>query len=66
MLFLQGTRDELAEWSLMEQVTSELPLATLHKIDGANHAFKKGKENLIPELARETNHWITNNSNAKP
>src|SRR6267154_1617754 len=54
MLFLQGTKDELALWSLVEQVTGELPLATLYKLDGANHAFKKGKENLIPELARET------------
>jgi predicted alpha/beta-hydrolase family hydrolase len=65
MLFLQGTRDELAEWSLVEQVTSELPLATLHKLDGANHAFKKEKENLIPELARETNQWINNSLNSK-
>jgi predicted alpha/beta-hydrolase family hydrolase len=59
MLFLQGTRDEFAQWSLIENVTSELPLATLYKLDGANHAFKKGKENLIPALALETSRWIT-------
>jgi predicted alpha/beta-hydrolase family hydrolase len=58
MLFLQGTRDELAEWSLIEKVTNELSLATLYKIDGANHAFKSGKQNLIPVLANATNEWI--------
>ena len=58
MLFLQGTRDELATWNLMEQVTNELSLATLYKIDGANHAFKSGKQNLIPILAQATNEWI--------
>jgi len=58
MLFLQGTKDELATWSLIEQVTNELSLATLYKIDGANHAFKSGKQNLIPILAQATNEWI--------
>jgi predicted alpha/beta-hydrolase family hydrolase len=59
MLFLQGSRDEFAEWNLIETVTNELPLATLVKIDGANHAFKKGKENLIPLLAAETKKFIS-------
>ncbi len=59
MLFLQGTKDELATWSLIEQVTNELSLATLHKMDGANHAFKSGKQNLIPVLAQATHDWIT-------
>ncbi len=58
MLFLQGTRDTLAEWSLIEEVTSKLPLATLIKMDGADHSFKKGKENLIPLLASETAYWL--------
>jgi predicted alpha/beta-hydrolase family hydrolase len=59
LLFLQGSRDEFAEWNLIETVTNELPLATLVKIDGANHAFKKGKENLIPLLAAETKKFIS-------
>lgn len=59
MLFLQGSRDEFAEWNLIEKVTDELSLATLIKIDGANHAFKKGKENLIPLLAAETSKFIS-------
>jgi predicted alpha/beta-hydrolase family hydrolase len=58
MLFIQGTRDELATWNLIEQVTNELSLATLYKIEGANHAFKSGKLNLIPILAQATNEWI--------
>ena len=58
MLFLQGTRDELATLSLIESVCSNLPLATLIKIEGANHAFKAGKQNIIPILATFTKDWI--------
>jgi predicted alpha/beta-hydrolase family hydrolase len=58
MLFIQGTRDELANWSLIEKVTNELSLATLCKIEGANHAFKSGKQNLIPVIAQATKEWI--------
>lgn len=58
MLFLQGTRDALAEWSLIEKVTKEISTATLIKIDGADHSFKKGKEDLIPFLAEATRNWI--------
>jgi len=58
MLFLQGTRDALAEWTLIEEVCSSLTNAHLLKIEGADHGFKKGKENLVPELARQTREWI--------
>jgi predicted alpha/beta-hydrolase family hydrolase len=58
MLFLQGTRDELARWDLIESVCSSLPLATLIKIEGANHAFKAGKQNIIQLLADDTKDWI--------
>jgi predicted alpha/beta-hydrolase family hydrolase len=58
MLFLQGTRHELAEWILIEKVTNELSLATLYKLEGANHAFKSGKQNLIPALAQASKEWI--------
>lgn len=58
MLFIQGTRDELATWDLIEKVAQELSLGTLQKLEGANHAFKKGKDNLIPILAVATNSWI--------
>lgn len=57
MLFLQGTRDSLAEWSLINSVTESLPTATLKKIDGADHSFKAGKQNLIPLLTLSIKEW---------
>ncbi len=40
MLFLQGTRDSLAEATLIEPVVRRLgPSATLHPVDGADHSF---------------------------
>ncbi len=59
MLFLQGTRDELAQWDLISSVTDSLSFATLQKLEGADHAFKAGKKNLIPDLAQFTKEWIS-------
>lgn len=40
MLFLQGTRDALADLDLITQTTGQLgKRATLHVVDGADHAF---------------------------
>jgi predicted alpha/beta-hydrolase family hydrolase len=40
MLFIQGTRDELADWPLLEQVTTRLSArATLVDIPDADHSF---------------------------
>jgi uncharacterized protein len=40
MLFLQGTRDALAELGLLEPVVKGLgPRATLHLLEGADHSF---------------------------
>ena len=58
MLFLQGTRDELATWDLIEPVCASLPLAELVKIEGADHAFKAGKQNTIQILTDKTKDWI--------
>ena len=58
MLFLQGSRDEFATWKLIEKVTSSLPLAELIKIEGANHGFKAGKQDIIKLLTTITNDWI--------
>lgn len=58
MLFLQGTKDALADWTLIEQVTSALPNATLSKLEGADHAFKAAKQNLVPVLAALTAGWM--------
>jgi predicted alpha/beta-hydrolase family hydrolase len=58
MLFLQGTRDELATWNLVEGVCKSLPAATLVKIEGADHAFKAGKINTIEILAEAARKWM--------
>jgi uncharacterized protein len=39
MLFLQGSRDNLAEVALIEPVVKGLPSAKLHLVDGADHSF---------------------------
>ena len=40
MLFLQGSRDSLAETALIEAAVKRLgPLARLHLVDGADHSF---------------------------
>jgi predicted alpha/beta-hydrolase family hydrolase len=58
MLFLQGTKDELATWSLIESTCGSLPLANLVKLEGANHAFKAGKQDIMKLLVNETKEWI--------
>ncbi len=58
MLFLQGTRDALAELSLLEGVCGSLPTAKLVKISGADHAFKITKKDKPFDLALETLTWF--------
>lgn len=58
MLFLQGTKDELATWNLIEPVCNSLKRATLIKIDGADHSFKAGKKDVMFILVDETNSWL--------
>lgn len=58
MLFLQGTKDALAEWSLITKVTSSLSTAKLVSFEGADHSFKAKKTELIPELAEATHSFI--------
>jgi uncharacterized protein len=58
MLFLQGTKDELATWELIESGCASLALATLVEIEGANHAFKAGKRDVIGELVKATAGWL--------
>lgn len=58
MLFLQGTRDALAEISRVNQVVESIPNAKLIEFEGADHSFKSGKLNLIPALAEHTAKWI--------
>jgi predicted alpha/beta-hydrolase family hydrolase len=58
MLFLQGTRDELASWDLIQSVCATLPKAKLLKIEGANHAFKAGKTDVMSLLVQATREWV--------
>ena len=64
MLFLQGTRDELADLDLITGVCGRLgPGATLHMVEGANHAFEVLKRSgrtgaeVMAELARAVAEW---------
>lgn len=66
MLFLQGTRDDLADLSLLEPLVEKLASrAELHRVEGADHSFhvlvrsgRNDKEVMIEladEIARFTN-----------
>jgi len=58
MLFLQGTKDTLAEWALIKSVSESLRKATLVKLEGADHSFKAGKTDVMSLLVNETKKWV--------
>lgn len=65
MLFLQGTRDTLADVTLMHSVCANLgPRAALHVVDTADHSFhvlkRSGKTDaeILRELARTVATWV--------
>jgi hypothetical protein len=65
LLFLNGTRDKLAQVDLLEPVCQGLgKIATLHLIEGADHGFhvlkRSGRtdEEVMDELADVTRSWI--------
>jgi predicted alpha/beta-hydrolase family hydrolase len=60
MLFLQGTKDTLAEWDLIERVCKSLKKAKLVKIDGADHSFKAGKTDTMSLLTAATKEFVQN------
>jgi len=64
MLFLQGTRDALADLALVEGVCADLPSSTLITFEGADHSFKAGKRELIPELAEAAANWMNKKRNS--
>jgi len=66
MLFLSGTRDELAEMELLKPVCKKLGArATLHVLDTADHGYKVLKrsrdsdEDVFVEMARVVRAWAT-------
>jgi predicted alpha/beta-hydrolase family hydrolase len=66
MLFLQGTRDKLADLELMTQVCAGLgPRATIEIMDGADHGFhvlkRSGRtdDEVMTQLSLATAAWTT-------
>ena len=57
MLFLQGTKDTLATWDLIEAVCKPLRSASLVKLEGADHSFKAGKKDIMSLLVDATKQW---------
>ena len=56
LLFVQGTRDDLADLTLLRPIVARLgERATLHVIDGADHGFSK---KLVPVIAGVISDWI--------
>jgi hypothetical protein len=49
MLFVQGTRDALATWDLLEPIVLALPGATLHPIPDGDHGFRVPKRRASAE-----------------
>ena len=59
MLFLQGSRDDLAKWDLIESVCGSLQYATLVRFEGADHSFRTaGKKVVIADLTAAAADWI--------
>jgi uncharacterized protein len=58
MLFLQGSKDTLATWPLIKKVCDSLRKATLVKLEGADHSFKAGKNDVMSLLVNETKKWV--------
>lgn len=60
-LFLQGTKDKLAEMELISSVHKKLKHSKLVKFEGADHSFRVGKEIIIDALATSTAEWMAAN-----
>jgi predicted alpha/beta-hydrolase family hydrolase len=65
MLFLQGTRDDLADLGLVTSVCARLgPRATLHAVEGADHSFAvlkrsgRTESDVLDELALTVTEWL--------
>ena len=64
MLFVQGTRDKLAETILVARVTTGLGQISVHMVDQADHAFhvpaRSGRtdSDIVTEIADAFAAWI--------
>jgi predicted alpha/beta-hydrolase family hydrolase len=65
MLFLSGTRDDLADADLLRGVVARLPDAELHWLDTADHGYRVLKrsrastEDVFDEMARVAHAFVT-------
>ncbi len=66
MLFVQGTRDRLADLTLIRRVASELgPRAHVHVVEGGDHSFAVPKRlgrteaDVLDDVASAVQHWMT-------
>ena len=73
MLFLSGTRDELANPALLKPACEKLgSRATLHLLDTADHGYKileKSRttpEDVFAEMARDVRDWAAKPVSKKP
>jgi hypothetical protein len=73
MLFLQGTRDDLADLSLITSVCGRLgSKATLHVVEGADHSFavlkRSGRtgDEVMGELAVTVSEWLKASAGTSP
>lgn len=63
-LFIQGSKDKLANLELMQEVVPSLQKAEIHVIDDGDHSFNvpkrsgKTKEDVINTLVEITRNWI--------
>ncbi|MCZ6521281.1 MAG: alpha/beta hydrolase [Bacteroidetes bacterium] len=64
MLFLQGTRDALANLEFLQPVCENLTLAHLHKVEGGDHSFRVPKsmgisqETVYQGLGNTIEDWV--------
>lgn len=65
MLFLQGTRDALAQLDYVRPVCQRLdPRATLHIVEGGDHSFNvlkrsgRSRDEVLDEMADMMTHWL--------
>jgi uncharacterized protein len=65
LLFLQGTRDALADLGLLRPIVADLALATLKELSGADHSFhvlaRSGRSDaeVMAEMSQALADWIS-------
>ena len=64
MLFLQGTRDSLADLTLLRPVVEKVTQADMHIVQGADHSFHVPKssgrsdDDVLEELGQVVSDWL--------